>query len=340
MLNNRYHDILSHLITDYIATSGAVGSGQLSKKMALRLSPATIRNVMADLEEMGYLSQPHTSAGRIPTQKGLRYYVDTLVGERTLTDDEKRTIQEQYQMPEKDIRSLMLKTGKVLASFSKYAGLVLTPKLEKTLFKHIEFLPLSSGKLLGIFVSQTGVVENIILETKEEINYRELEKINNYCNASFVGLSLEEAIEKVNYELSLANQEYDKLLTKALLLSQELLTHIETSDLVVEGETQLLETPEFSTVGRVKELMKILEEKKQLLQMLDSCLMSPGVRIFIGSESHCDAAKNLSFITATYKQGRHIVGTLGVIGPTRMDYAKVIPVVDFTAKFVSDLLAN
>ncbi|MDP2599619.1 MAG: heat-inducible transcriptional repressor HrcA [Deltaproteobacteria bacterium] len=337
-LSERYSEVLNLLVADYIATCDAIGSRHLSKKIVGRLSPATIRSVMSDLEEMGYLSHPHTSAGRIPTQKGLRYHVDTFIGQGVLGDSERSAIEEQYRFPEKDIRSLMLKTGKVLAGISRYAGLVATPKWEKTAFKHIEFLPLSRGRLLGIFVSQNGMVENRVLEIHEEVNYRELEKINNYCNASFLGLTLEEARTKVGKELSQARQEYDALLTKALLFSQELLTKIETEELLVEWESQLLDAPEFSTVERVKELMQMLEEKNQLLKVLDSCMESSGVRIFIGAESHCEAAKNLSLITATYKQGKQVIGTLGVIGPTRMDYSRVIPMVDFTAKLVTDLL--
>ena len=254
-LNERYREVLSLLVTDYIATSDAVGSRQISEKTAQHLSSATIRNVMADLEEMGYLAQPHTSAGRIPTEQGLRYYVDSLVEQRPLSEGEKNAIQNQYKVAEKDIRSLMLKTGKVLATISQYAGLVLTPKWEKTVFKHIEFLPLSHGRLLGIFVSQTGMVENRILEVREEFNYPELEKINNYCNARFVGLTLEEAREKSAQELTQTHKEYDKLLSKALLFSHELLNNIQPAELLMEGEAQLLEVPEFATMEKAKELM-------------------------------------------------------------------------------------
>jgi len=284
--------------------------------------------VMADLEEMGYLTHPHTSAGRLPTQKGLRYYVDSLVEKRSLTEDEKKSIQGHYKVGGKDIRTLMQQTGKILAAFSHYVGLVLTPNWKKTIFKHIEFLPLSHGRLLGIFVSQNGMVENRILEVGEELNYRELEKINNYCNASFIGLTLEEAKQKVVKELSKAQAQYDKLLSKALLLSQNLLMGIETNELVVE----------FSTIEKAQKFMQSLEEKQQLLKVLDSCLDSTGVRIFIGTESRLEPAKDLSLVTATYTEGGNILGTLGVIGPSNMDYSRVIPMVDFTAKLVSDLL--
>lgn len=329
-LNQRYQDILGQVVTDYIATASAVGSRQISKRMERHLSPATIRNVLKDLEEMGYLKQPHTSAGRLPTDKGLRFYVDTFVEKHPLSEQEEREIQTQYKLPEKDIRSLMQKTSTVLATLSQCVSLVLTPRLERTTFKHIEFLPLSKQRVLGIFVSQAGTVENKILETSEELNYRDLEKINNYANASFLGLTFEEAREKLAKELSHEHLEYDRLLSKALLLSQKLFDGMEKSELMVEGE--------FSTLERVKELLQSLEEKEQILKILDSCLKNPGVRIFIGAESQCGTMKDLSLITATYSQDGKLLGTLGVIGPTSMNYSKMISIVDFTAKIVSDLL--
>ena len=316
--NDRYREILGRVVTDYIGTAAAVGSKQISNEISQRLSSATIRNVLKDLEEMGYLKQPHTSAGRVPTEKGLRFYVDTLGKRNPLSENEQKEIQQQYALPENDIRSLMQKTSRVLATLSQCVSLVLTPKLERTVFKHIEFLPLSHGKLLGIFVSQTGTVENRIIEINEELNYRELEKINNYCNASFIGLTLEEAKEKLVKELTNAHLEYDRLLSKALTLSHDFLSTLPPSELVMEGT---------------------IDEKEQLLKIMDSCLSSPGVRIFIGAESQSSATKDLSLITATYAQGNKLLGTLGVIGPTHMNYSKMISIVDFTAKMVSNFLS-
>lgn len=336
-LGDRYQEILGQVAADYIATASAVGSREISKKLNQRLSPATIRNVLKDLEEMGYLKQPHTSAGRIPTEKGLRFYVDTFVEKSSLTSEEQKEIEAHYQIPEKDIRSLMHKTSKILATLSKYVSLVAAPKLERTTFKHMEFLPLSQGRLLGIFVTQTGGVENRILEINRTLNYAELEKINNYCNACFAGLTLEEAKEKAATELAQAQNDYDQLLTEALLLSQIFLGGMNQQELVTDGEAELINSKEFSTIEEVQTLLNSLEEKQQLLKILDSCLESPGVRIFIGTESRCEATKDFSLITATYSKDQRLLGTIGVIGPTRMNYAKAIAVVDFTAKMMSDL---
>lgn len=339
-LSPRYQEILGQVVSDYIGTTEAVGSRHISKQLRQRLSPATIRNVLKDLEEMGYLKQPHTSAGRIPTDQGLRFYVDTFVENHPLSEAEQRAIQTHYQIAEKDIPSLLKKTSTALATLSKFVSLVVTPKLEQTIFKHIEFLPLSKRRLLGIFVSQTGVVENRILETHDDLNFRELEKINNYCNACFFGLTLEEAREKLARESAKTHQEYDRLIHKALLFSQELFGQTSPTELMIEGEAQLLGTKAFSTMERIKELLTSLEEKQQLLKILDSCLDSPGVRIFIGSESHCQVTKDLSLITSTYSQGNRLLGTIGVIGPTSMNYSKVISIVDFTSKMLSDLMES
>lgn len=317
-------------MSDYIATSAAVGSRELSKKTMEHLSPATVRNVLKDLEEMGYLKQPHTSAGRIPTEKGLRFYVDTCVEKKSLSPAEEAAIRKEHQLAEKDIRSLLSKTGKVLATLSQCVSLVVSPKLERTVLKQIEFLPLSQGRLLGIFVSQTGIVENKILEMAEAFNYRELEKINNFCNSRFSGLTLEEAKEKLNKELVQEHLEYDRLLSKALFLSQELFEGTEKTEVRVEGELSILE--------RVNTLLSSIEEKRGIMNILDSCLANPDVRIFIGAESRCETMKDLSLITASYAQDGKLLGTLGVIGPVSMDYSKVISIVDFTAKTVSHLL--
>lgn len=338
LLGERGNEILSLLIGDYIATSEAVGSRQLSKKLERRLSPATIRNVMSDLEELGYLSQPYTSAGRIPTQKGLRYYVDTLIEKRELNQEEKREITHHYHKTQHDIPSLFKQTSKMLATISKHTSLVQTPKWDKTVFKHLEFLPLSQGRVLGIFVAQNGMVENRILEGNENLTYSDLEKINNYCNACFVGLTLDEARGKAAKELVLVHKEYDRLLSKALLLAQNFLGEISENDLMIGGGSHLLDSPSLTTMEKVRQLLQTLEEKRQLLSLLDSCLESPGVRIFIGAESRCEAAHEMSLVTATYSCEGEVLGTLGVIGPTSMNYTKVIPMVDFTAKLVSDLL--
>lgn len=328
-LSGRSREILDLLIADYIATSDPVGSRQIAKRIAHRWSPATIRNVLSDLEDLGFLAQPHASAGRVPTEMGLRYYVDTLIERRTLSEEEENLLQNHYQLTGRDIRSFVTQTGKVLSEISKHVGLVLSPNWKSTLFKHIEFLPLSPHRLLGIFVSQDGMVENRILEIVEPLPPGDLEKINNYCNHSFTGLTLDEAQQKIESELRNQQAEYDRLLSRALLFSRELLNDIDDTELLLEPQAD-------ETLETVRNLLTSIEEKKQLSHLLRSCSDSTGIRIFIGSESQCTGAEHLSLVTSNYRCKDRILGTVGVIGPRHMDYQRVIPMVDFTARLVSD----
>ena len=337
-LSLRDREILNHLVLDYIQTAGPVGSRTLSEQHLKKFSPATIRAILADLEQRGFLAQRHTSSGRIPTEKGLRFYVDTLIERRPLSDKDQEEIRGRYHLPEIQVRTLLQKTSTILAGISRYASLVLTPQWDKNIFKHMEFLPLSQGRLLGIFVTQSGMVENRVIETPDDFNFRELEKINNYCNSAFYGLTLEEAREKTVCELAQVKTDYDQLLLKALLLASDVLNVGQTPELLLEGEAQLLEQPEFADAEQLRRLMKTLEEKREIVRLLEHVAQSPEVQIFIGAESETGVGQHLSLVAAPYAVRGEIVGTLGVIGPTRMDYARVIPIVDFTAQLVGSLL--
>jgi heat-inducible transcriptional repressor len=336
-LSTRDRDILELLIADYIASAQPVGSRTIAKHHPAHLSPATIRNVMADLEEKGYLIQPHTSAGRIPTARAMRYYVDSILNVRELDDDERRRIEQRYAGAREGLDSLLRRTSTILSAISHYAGIVAAPRAEQIAFKHIEFIPLSRTRLLGIFVAQSGMVQNRIIECSQEFTYPELERINNYCNGAFLGLTLSEAREKAERELSDERVEYDKLLKKAMTMSNELLQEVSDGNVMIDGEQKLMDAPEFSRVESLKQILAALEEKQMIVKLLDRCLESRGVHIFIGSESEFPV-EGISMVTAPYRRKGKLIGTLGVIGPTRMDYSNVIPVVDFTAKLVSDLM--
>lgn len=336
-LSPRDRDILEILISDYIASAQPVGSRTIAKQHPSIISAATIRNVMADLEERGYLWQPHTSAGRIPTERAMRYYVDSMLKVRELSENEKENIQEHYDGADTNVESLLRRTSNILSAISKYAGIVASPRAEQISFKHIEFIPLSRKRLLGIFVAQNGMVQNRIVECDSEFSYPDLERINNYCNSAFLGLTLAEALEKARQEMEAERAEYDKLLKRAMLMSHSLMSEVPDGNLMIDGEEQLLDTPEFSQIGLLKDVLHALDEKKQIIELLNRCADSEGVRIFIGVESGIPV-NGMSLVTAPYKQGGRVLGTIGVIGPTRMDYSRVIPVVDFTAKLVSDLM--
>lgn len=337
-MDERTAEVFQVLVADYIANANPVASGSLSKQIHRKLSSATIRNVLADLEEMGFLSQPHTSAGRIPTEKGLRFYVDTLLKQRSLTEEEQSAIREKYDLNERGVNSVMQRTSKILAGISQYVGLVVTPSWESMEFKYMEFIPLSQGKLLGIFVTKSGMVENRVIDVPYELNNLDIEKINNYCNAAFLGLTLDEARQKVRRELQSAQNQYDRLISRALLLSEKVLGNIGGFEIYVEGGAHLLSSPEFSEVEQIRELMSLLEEKQALLEVLTAAADGTGVKVFIGSELPNHKNRNVSFIASPYRRNGQILGMLGIIGPTRMDYSRVVPIVDFTAKLVGDLL--
>jgi heat-inducible transcriptional repressor len=292
---------------------------------------------MADLEERGYLLQPHTSAGRVPTEQAMRYYVDSLINVRELDEAECDRIRNRYDNTDRSVEMILRRTSNILSAISRYAGLVASPRAEQIAFKHIEFIPLSRKRLLGIFVAQSGLVQNKIIECDHEFSYPELERINNYCNSTFLGLTLSEARNKVERELGTDRSQYDKLLKKAMTMSQSLLNDVRDGDLMVEGEELLMDTPEFSDIETLKEVMAALEEKQQIVKLLDRCTENEEVKIFIGAESGIPV-EGVSIVTAPYRHGSKVIGTLGVIGPTRMNYSQIIPVVDFTAKLVSDLI--
>jgi len=337
-LPSRYCEILDILIADYIASAMPVGSRTIAKKYSGHLSPATIRNVMADLTEMGFLNQPHTSAGRVPTSNGMRYYVDTLLKKRELTGREMEVIRERCGGDEKEMGSILGRTSKLLAKVSKYAGIVATPNTERIIFKQIQFMLLSKGRVLGIFVSRDGSVQNRLIDSDEELTLSDLERISNYCNNAFMGLSLKEAKEKVQSELDADYVEYDRLLKKAMVLSKHVFDGVPDSDLVIEGQFQLLDTPEFSESDKFKIIVQGLEEKRKIMHLLERCEDGNGVRIFIGADVSIDGLDSVGVVGAPYYKNNRIVGTLGVIGPMRMDYSSVVPIVDFTAKVLSDIL--
>ena len=339
-LSERDREILRILISDYISTADPIGSRSIAKKHPGGLSPATIRNVMSDLTELGFLTQPHTSAGRIPTNMGFRYYVNSLLTKRDLTTHEMEVIRERCREDEKGITSVLQRASHILALVSHYVGIVVTPSASRMIFKKIEFMRLSDRRLLGIFVSQEGFVENRLIELTEELSYPELERISNYCNSAFLGLTLDDALQKIEKELTTERADYDKLLKKAMLFSKQVIGDIGGIDLVVDGEEQLLDAPEFAEVEKFKKLLEALNEKREILKLLENCRESDGVSIFIGSDTDVTGMGTIGIVGAPYLKDGKMIGTLGVIGPMRMDYGSVVPIVDFTAKVLSDALED
>lgn len=340
-LDERKKQILFAIINDYITTASPVGSKTISKRYSIELSSATIRAVMADLEEMGLLYHPHTSAGRIPTKSGFKYYVDTMLQVKNLSDKEKEAIKKRCLEDYRHVGDIMKQTSKILSNISSYAGLVLAPKKTKTIFKHIHFIKLRARRVLAVLVSKKGIVQNKIIELEDDIAQSELDKIHNYLNSELEGLSLEKVREKIIEEMKAEKSRYDKVLSRALKLGQKTFAQAgEDSEVFVEGEMNLIDHPEFADTAKLKSILRTLEHKTLLMEILEKTLEADGIQIFIGAEVIHPDLKDLSLITSRYIGENDVLGTLGIIGPTRMNYPKIIPLVDYTAKFISKLLAE
>jgi heat-inducible transcriptional repressor len=337
-ITERSRRILEAIVEDYIDSAEPVGSRAVTRRHHLGLSPATVRNVMAELEEMGYIVSPHTSAGRVPTEKGYRFYIDALLQVRQLSRGEQERIERHYRLKGLRMEELLREAGKVLSGISHYAGIVMAPRFTATVFRHIEFIRLSQGRILVVFISQSGLVQNKLIETGELLTQAELEQMGNYLNQTLAGLTIQEAKLRIVAEMAQEKALYDRLLQRALLLSREALSGEGGEQVYIEGAANILEQPEFADLERMKRLFRAFEQKSQLVELLDKSQKADGVQIFIGSETEFHEIEGCSLVTATYSSRGAALGALGVIGPTRMPYSTVIPIVDYTARLVSQFL--
>ena len=337
-LNERSQNILEAIVEDYISSAEPVGSRAISRKHNFNLSPASVRNVMADLEEMGLLCSPHTSSGRIPTEKGFQYYIDTLLEVRNLNRSEKQNLRNSYHFQNMRMEDIMQEVGRVLSGLSQYTGLVMAPKFISTVFRQIEFIRLLQGRLLMIYVSETGLVQNKVIEADPSLTTQDLEQISNYLNSELNGLTIHEVRAKLQQELQDDRVRYDQLKKQALKLSCAALQDEIEDQLYVSGASLMLGQPEFSTPEQMKRLIQALESKKMLIELLDRGQSAQGVQIFIGSDSSHIDLEGCSLITSNFSNQKGAIGTLGVIGPVRMNYSQVVPIVDFTAQLVSRVL--
>jgi len=337
MLDKRAQVLLKTLIEHYIAEGQPVGSRTLSKFSGLDLSPATIRNVMSDLEELGFISSPHTSAGRVPTPAGYRFFVDTLLIVKQLESQKVRELEGQLQ-PDNPQRVIQ-NASQLLSQLTQFAGVVMTPRRRAVTFRHIEFLRLSEKRVLLIVVTPEGDVQNRILFTEREYSAAELVEAANFVNQHYSGQSFEDARGRLQGEVRELRQDVVKLMNAALDAGDALAEGSE--QYVISGERNLFALRDLSQdVGRLKQLVELLERKSSLLQILDLSLRSQGVQVFIGGESGFRAPDDVSVVTSPYKVDGEVVGTVGVIGPTRMAYDRVVPIVDVTAKLLSSALSQ
>lgn len=337
MLDKRAQVLLKTLIERYIAEGQPVGSRTLSKYSGLDLSPATIRNVMADLEELGFISSPHTSAGRVPTPAGYRFFVDTLLVVKQLESERLRELEDQLHPdnPQRVIHS----ASQLLSQLTQFAGVVMTPRRRAVTFRHIEFLRLSEKRVLLIVVTPEGDVQNRILLTEREYAASELVEAANFINQNYSGHSFEDVRSRLQNEVRDLRADMIRLMSTALEAGNALAEGSE--QYVISGERNLFAVKDLSQdVDRLKQLVELLEKKTSLLQILDLSLRGQGVQVFIGGESGVRAPDDVSVVTSPYKVDGEVVGTVGVIGPTRMAYDRVVPIVDITAKLLSSALSQ
>lgn len=333
-MDKRAQILLKTLVEHYISDGQPIGSRTLLQHSGLDVSPATIRNVMSDLEQLGFITSPHTSAGRIPTQKGYRLFVDSLLTVQPL--DRQILNQLKSGLTSPNPTELISSAADMLSQLSQFAGLVMIPKRKRIAFKHLEFLPLSEKRILVIIVTSDGNVQNRIILTDTTYSASDLTQASNYFNANFSGHTFDEVQEKLHLELQKIQTDMNRLMSAALQASSS-----ETSKdgVVIAGERNLLQVDELSTnVASLRKLFEIFERRTSLMQLLDNSQRAEGVQIFIGGESGYLPLDECSMVTAPYEADGQVVGTLGVIGPTRMAYERVIPIVDVTAKLLSNAL--
>jgi len=339
-LDLRKERILQVVTDDYIESAEPVGSRTIAKKYDLGLSPATIRNEMSDLEDSGYLKQPHTSAGRIPSHQGYRYYVDALMDERPLTLVELESIRIEFEDKTKRIDTLLQQTVKVLAQITKFPSLILTPKLQVAVFKHIQLIPINEYSILVLVVTDAGFVETKLIETPFPIKEEELERISGMLNKKLKGVSLRSLRNTLLREIKDEMLAHDLFFHKTMQLLVKTLEIKEKEKVYIDGTVNILEQPEFKEVDKLKPIMMMLEKEDTLYNILTDSTLSHGIRICIGEENPEQAAHDCSVVTATYEVGGRTLGTIGVLGPTRMDYARVVSVVEFVSNYLSELLTD
>jgi len=338
MLSERAQTLLKTLVERYIADGQPVGSRALSKYSGLELSPASIRNVMADLEEMGFISSPHTSAGRIPTARGYRFFVDTLLTVRPLQGVE--ITQLEGHLDAENVEKLVSSASQLLSDLTNFAGVVLAPQNRNAAFRHLEFLQLSEKRVLLIVVTPEGDVQNRILFTERSYTSSELIEATNFVNQNYAGLHFEEIRRRLRDELAQLREDMSRLMALALEAGGQAVTGRKET-VVISGERHLLDVADLSSnMARLRQLFGLFEKKTDLLQLLDLSGRANGVQIFIGAESGLVPLDECSVITAPYEVDGNVVGTVGVIGPTRMAYERVIPIVDITAKLLSSALTH
>ena len=337
-MNERAQHFLKVLIERYIRDGQPVGSRTLARDAGMDLSPATVRNVMSDLEELGFVASPHTSAGRIPTVPGYRMFVDSLISLKPPEALELSRLRDRLG-GDYDPQGAVESASRLLSDLTHLAGVVMVPRHDRIVVRQIEFVPLSSTRVLTILVTSQGEILNRIIETSRRFSRSELEQASNLINANYAGKDLEAMRRELVAEMERTRQDLDSIMVQALEMAENALSDDE-EDFVVAGQTNLMDFDELAQMDRLRQLFDAFTEKQEILHLLDRCLRGDGVQIFIGEESGYDTLETCSVVTAPYRINDQVVGVLGVIGPTRMRYDRVIPIVDVTAKLLGAALKS
>ncbi len=336
-LSARHIKVLQAVVEDYIHSGEPVGSRTLSRSPRFQLSPATLRNVMADLEESGFLCQPHTSAGRIPTDLGFRFYVNNLPAFTAVSSEARRQVRDRLAGSGGRLEEVLQDGVFTLAQLTPYVGVVSLPDFRQMVVRHIRFVKLHERRILTVIVSVSGAVQNVLFESETVLSQDQLNRFSNYLNALLGNLTLSGIKRMVLQEMASDKQGYDELFAQVLALSRSFFAKDpdQQSDVMLDGKLNLLEHPEFADVERMKEIFKAFEEKGSILKILDGALGGEQLRVIIGAESCCQEMRHCSLVTAEYGREGRTLGRVGVIGPTRMDYSRIIPLVNYIADAMS-----
>jgi len=336
-LPDRAQRMLRSLIDRYVRDGQPVGSRTLARELGLDLSPATIRNVMSDLESLGFISSPHTSAGRVPTVQGYRFFVDTLLKVQPLDSRSIEKIRLELSLEHTPIH-LVESASSLLSGITHMAGVVTLPSHEHALFKRVEFIPMSESRVLAILVTGEDEVQNRILKTEKHHSASELQQASNYLNEIFAGKDLAEVRATLLREMQETRSNMNSMMMTAMQMADQVLESKQAEDFVMAGQTNLMEFQELCDIDKLRKLFDAFNQKRDILNLLDQCIHSEGIQIFIGEESGYQMLDECSMVTAPYSVDGQIMGVLGVIGPTRMAYNRVIPIVDATARLLGAAL--
>ncbi|MEN8107044.1 MAG: heat-inducible transcriptional repressor HrcA [Pseudomonadota bacterium] len=336
-LSDRAQHMLRALIDRYTREGQPVGSRTLAREAGLDLSPATVRNVMSDLEDLGFVHSPHTSAGRVPTVQGYRFFVDTILKVRPLDHSSIEQMRSELDV-ETSSKELLESTTGLLSGITHLAGVVTLPKHEHVVFRRVEFLPLSENRVLAILVTSEGEVQNRIINSERQIAASELQQASNYLSELFSGKDLAEVRETLLHEMQEARSTMNQMMITAMQMADQVLEQNRNEDFIMAGQTNLMEFQELCDIEHLRKLFDAFSQKRDILHLLDQCVRSEGIQIFIGEESGYQTLDECSMVTAPYQVDGKVIGVVGVIGPTRMAYERIIPIVDATARLLGAAL--